>query len=94
MGANCHFSSFSFLTTTVHKASYIFISVGAKHIGISRVDLGPTLMEVFFFNKRQNWESSLLFSTSSGDGIELSENGKLYKHEFRGQLYIVCCRKT
>ena len=46
------------------------------------MDLGPTLMEVFFFKRRQNWESSLLFSTSSGDGIELSENGKLYLHEF------------
>jgi len=49
-------------------ASYIFISVGAKHTGISRVDFGPTRIPPLRFSSRQNGElgsSDLPFSESS-----------------------------
>ena len=68
LGAYCHFSPSSLVTITVHMASYIFISVGAKHTGISRVDFGPTRIPPLRFSSRQNGElgsSDLPFSESS-----------------------------
>ena len=70
-GEYCHFPPSSFLTTTVHSASYIVISVGAKHTGISRVDFGPTRTAVFFLRRRQNGElvSLVLVKASSKDDV-------------------------
>ena len=52
-GPYIHLPPSSFLTITEQRASYLVISVGAKHTGISNVDFGPTLIPFICLRRRQ-----------------------------------------